>query len=66
MGLTKSTKDEAILWDEPKQVPTSLTRVAGSFKATNNISDGYKTNCTDLWEHIKALLLSTRRYQERH
>ena len=54
MGLTKSTMDETILWDEPKQVPTSLTRVAGSFKAANNAPDGYKTNSIDRWEHIKS------------
>ena len=66
MGLTKSTTDETILWDEPKQVSTSPTRVARSFKATNNVPDGYKTNYTDRWEHIKTLLLSRRRYQEMH
>ena len=56
MGLTKSTTAETILWDQPKQVPMSLMRVAGSFKATNNAPDVYKTNCIDHWEHIKAPL----------
>ena len=72
MGLTKSTTnelnktDETILRNEPKQVPTSPMRVAGSFNAVNNAPDGYKTNCIDCWEHIKAPLLSRKRYQERH
>ena len=72
MGLTKSTTielnktDETILWDKPNQVPTSLTRVAGSFNAANNAPNGYKTSSTDHWEHIKVPLLSRRRYQERH
>ena len=53
MELTKSTTeelnktDETILGDEPKQVPTSPTMVAGSFNAANNAPDGYKNNCTD-------------------
>ena len=66
MGLTKSTTNETILWDKPKQVPTSPTRVAGSFKAANNAPDGYKTNYTDCWEHIKAIVLGRRRYKEMH
>ena len=71
-GLTKSIAnelnktDEAILQDEPKQVPTSLTRASGLFNTTNNASDGYQTSCTDCWEHTKAPLLSRRRYQRRH
>ena len=72
MGMTKSTTDklnkidETILWDEPNQVPMSPTRVAGSFNAANNALNVYKTSCTYRWEHIKAPLLSKRRYQEMH
>ena len=53
MGLTKSTADEpnktdeVILLDELKPVPTSPTRIAGPFNTANNVSDGYKTSCTD-------------------
>ena len=43
----------------------SLTETAGPFNATNNVSDGYKTNCTDRWEHIKAPLHGRRRYQRK-
>ena len=32
----------------------SLMKTAGPFNATNNTSDGYGTNCTDRWEHIKS------------
>ena len=59
MGLMKSTvdelnkTDEAILQDEPKQVPTSPTRASGLFNIANNASDGYQTSCTDRWEHTK-------------
>ena len=72
MGPTKSTADElnktaeAILQDEPKQVPTSPMRALGPFNTTNNASNGYQTSCTDRWEHTKAPLLSRRRYQGRH
>ena len=72
MGLTKLTTDElnktdeAILQDEPKQVPMSSMRALGLFNTANNASDGYQTSCTDCWEHTKAPLLSRRRYQRRH
>ena len=32
----------------------SLMNTSGSFNATNNASDGYGTNCTDRWAHIKC------------
>ena len=44
-------------------MPTSLTETAWSFNAANNASDSYKTNYTDRWEHIKAPLLGSKRYQ---
>ena len=72
MGLTKSIAeelnktDEAILQDEPKQVPTSLMRASGLFNTANNASDGYQTSYTDRWERTKAPLLSRRRCQGRH
>ena len=46
-------------------MPTSLTETIGSFNATNNASDGYRTNCIDRWEHIKAPLRGRRHYQRK-
>ena len=46
-------------------MPTSLTEIVKPFNATNNASDGYKTNCIDRWEHIKAPLHGRRRYQRK-
>ena len=46
-------------------MPTSLTETAGSFNATNNALDDYRTNCTDRWKHIKAPLQGRRRYQRK-
>ena len=53
MGLTKLTMDEirnidkTISQRRAKLVLASLMRGAGSFIATNNTPDGYRTNCTD-------------------
>ena len=46
-------------------MPTSLTETTGSFNAINNASDGYRTNCTDCWKHIKAPLQGRRYYQRK-
>ena len=59
MGLTKSITDELNRTDEivlRGRVPMSLTKINISFNAANNTPDGYKTNCTDHWEQIKATL----------
>ena len=37
-----------------QEASTSLTKIAEPFNATNNTSDGYKTICTDRWEHNKS------------
>ena len=53
IGLTKSTTDEHSVtdeitpMDEPKEMPSSLTKESGPFNATNNISDGYNNNYAD-------------------
>ena len=45
-------------------MPTPLTRAARPFNAINNTLDGYETNCTDRWRHIKTPLQGRRRYQK--